>query len=228
MSKEQAFKNIANFTKNVTGTTYRAAVKNEKKLGAQAQKAKKADAALLKELLHTNDAEKKNNLQHRMDIVESAMQKHDKAHSTAIQAADTAKADMTKAQKQLAIGGASLAGLIGAGMLAKKLHDKKKEKQEEKTAFQELDEMVKEAFTYHPNHGFHLNRMDEVRAYESLVPQMKSLSDFSNLETMSKKQHRRAIKSMTMHNVGVLKKHGFKGKRLTTKQWATQPLSVIG
>ena len=227
-------KSTGDFLKNVAGTPYRKAKKQrfeaEKYLPGKIEKLKKADAALLQDLLkHKDDKAKAADINKKMDLVERNIFKYQQNLSDARhrlpEVEGAAKASMNKARKQLAIGGGIAAGTIASGLIAKKLYDKHKEKkEEEKTAFEALDDMVKEAFTYHPQRGFHLNQMDEVRAYESLIPKMKSLPDFQG---GSKRQFLRAERAAIMHNVGVLKKHGFKGKRLTTKQWASQPLSPL-
>lgn len=227
-------KSTGEFFKNVAGTPYRRVKKQrleaEQYLPGKIQKLKDADAALLKDLIKNKDnKEKADDINRRMNTVERNISKYQQNLSDARHkmpaVEDAAKASMHKARKQLAIGSAAVGATIAAGIGAKKLYDKHKaKKEEEKTAFESLDEMVKEAFTYHPHRGFYLNKADEVGAYESLIPQMKSLPDFQG---GSKHQFLRAERAVIMHNVGVLKKHGFKGKRLTTRQWASQPFTVV-
>ena len=156
MSKKLTpLKSTSEFFKNVAGTPYRKAKENrelaEKYLPGKIEKAKRADATLLQELLRNGgDAEKASDINNRMNTIENNISKYQQQLSYARhqlpKVEEEAKAAMHKARKQLAVGGGIAAGTIGAGLVAKKLYDKHKAKKEqEKTAFEMLDEMVKEA-----------------------------------------------------------------------------------
>ena len=153
MAKQlEPLKSTKNFLKNVSGRGYKEALKDqifaEKEHLGKIDALKRTESSAIADLVkatQTGNHEKAIAINKHMDGIERELGKRKGALQSAHVSVDEAKASMNHARKQLAVGGALAAGTVAGLYAAKKLHDKHKEKKEaEKTAFEMLDEMVKE------------------------------------------------------------------------------------